>query len=686
MALELILGPANAGKVADLYRRYLDHLDGGGSGLLVVPDRAAVTRAERELLARRGTLVGGSVVTFDGVFRRVVERAGQRRRLLHPARRRLLLARLVARAPLDVLAASARGPRFAESLGRLFDRLGSALVDPQRLAASASDPAAAELAALYAAWWDELDRQRGSDAARQRIVACELLATSLEAWDQSALFAQGFDDLAPAQEALLTRVADRAAAVLTLPYEPGRAAFAVLRPVVARLAERARTTELPPLPGTRPPRLAALERALYEPLRELADGAPADATIVGAEAGGGRAEAEIALEAVCAALREGVAPDRIAIVCPRDPAQRPALAETLRAAGVPLDAGRLPVVGRTGFGHALQGLVGFALGREPSRAQLFAYLRSPWSGVPRRRVDFVEGRLRGGAIANGEAAYRSACELLGAPLHAVEALRAAADVRAALGDAVRGMVAAAAGLHGRTPTGQIATDVLAARAALDALDALGGLDDAPLADELLAAALRAPLPDRGGPDGRVRLVDARGARGLDVDVAIVLGLEHGGFGSAPAEDAFLADDQREALAESLAEPLPGDVDRHLLYMALTRARRRLVLVRRVADDVGRPLEPSPLLADVERAAGGLAVVRRRGLGDVTFAVEDAPTPRERARAVVRLARASPCAPRASPTPTGSAVGSSARTVRSCARRACATRGSCSAWRRSTASP
>jgi hypothetical protein len=256
-------------------------------------------------------------------------------------------------------------------------------------------------------------------------------------------------------------------------------------------------------------------------------------------------------------------------------------------------------------------------------------------------VDFVEGRLRGGAIANGEAAYRAACELLGGPVAAVEALREADDVRAALAGAVRGMVAAAAGLHGRTPTGALATDVLAARAAVDALDALGGLDEAPSADELLAAALRAPLPDRGGSGGRVLLVDARGARGLDLDVAIVVGLEHGGFGGPPAEDAFLADDQREALAEALAEPLPGDVDRHLLYMALTRARRRVVLVRRVADDEGRPLEPSPLYAEVERAAGGLAVVRRRGLGDVTFAVEDAPTPRERARAVVRLAAREP---------------------------------------------
>ncbi len=69
MPLTLLVGPANAGKVAGLLDRYVAALD--RDPFLVVPNRAEVERVERDLLARVPALLGGSVGTFDDLFRRV---------------------------------------------------------------------------------------------------------------------------------------------------------------------------------------------------------------------------------------------------------------------------------------------------------------------------------------------------------------------------------------------------------------------------------------------------------------------------------------------------------------------------------------------------------------------------------------------------------------------------------------
>ena len=249
VALELLVGPANAGKVAELYRRHRASLEAGTPALLVVPTLPALWRAERELLDR-GALLGGLVVTFDGVVERVVRLAGADRAALPSARRRLELARLAAGTQLDTIAVSAAGARFPDALGRLFDRLGSALVDPAAFAsAAAGDAAGTDLGRLYAAWWARLDELAAWDAPRRRIEACRLLAREVTAWDGAVLHVQGFEDLTHAQETLVRLVADRAGAVVTLPYEPGRPAFAALSGSAGRLAEGAAITELPPLTG-----------------------------------------------------------------------------------------------------------------------------------------------------------------------------------------------------------------------------------------------------------------------------------------------------------------------------------------------------------------------------------------------------------------------------------------------------
>src|SRR5438045_5786171 len=103
------------------------------------------------------------------------------------------------------------------------------------------------------------------DLLRRR--AAERLRSQLEAWHGEPVFAYGFEDLTGAEWALIEALAGRAEVQVSLPYEPGRVAFASLRRTADDLAGLAagRVEELPA--GSHrylPAALAHVERALFE--------------------------------------------------------------------------------------------------------------------------------------------------------------------------------------------------------------------------------------------------------------------------------------------------------------------------------------------------------------------------------------------------------------------------------------
>jgi len=112
------------------------------------------------------------------------------------------------------------------------------------------------------------------------------------------------------------------------------------------------------------------------------------------------------------AVRAGTAPDEIAVVCPSVESVRVPLEAAFAALGVPVAfEGRAPLRS-TALGHSLLSLLRFAwLAAE--RPALYAHLRSPYSGVSRRDVDWVEGKLRGRGISRGERAIEVTLELRG---------------------------------------------------------------------------------------------------------------------------------------------------------------------------------------------------------------------------------------------------------------------------------
>src|SRR5262249_7455407 len=99
MALTLLAGPANAGKVALLLERCLGELD--REPFLIVPNRSDVDRVERELLASSGALLGGRIGTFDDLFRRLACDGGEHRPVATDAQRALIVRRAIDGARLN---------------------------------------------------------------------------------------------------------------------------------------------------------------------------------------------------------------------------------------------------------------------------------------------------------------------------------------------------------------------------------------------------------------------------------------------------------------------------------------------------------------------------------------------------------------------------------------------------------
>ena len=639
MGLSLLAGPANAGKVALLLERYLARLD--DEPFLIVPNRSDVDRVERDLLARSGCLLGGSIGTFDDLFERIARGDPSGRPVLSQAQRLLAARRAVDRVlQADGLERS-RSARFAGFVDTLLTALGeleSGLLDPGDLGG--------DLAVLYAAYRAELDRLglRDRDALRRH--AAERLQTDLDAWHGEPVFAYGFEDLTAAEWSLLEALAGRAEVDVSLPYEPGRVAFASLRRTAEDLAALAggRTTELAAYGSqdqtTPVAPLRHLERTLFE--RAPAEPPSPGGAVRFLEGAGARDTLELVAEEVLALVREGVAPERIALVVPSADRFREPLETALAGLGVPYTLEARRRLGSTPVGHALVSLLRFAWAGG-GRRELFAFLRSPYSGLARSSVDYVEGRLRGRAVESPERVVEETERLREAPLVALRELREAASPVDGVRALLQAMLRSAYGLEA-PPAGEISRlDLRCFGAATRVLDELAAWEelDAPLApDELIGALDHVEVPAPQPEPGRVAVLDLLRARTRRFGVVFVLGLEEGSLPRRDRSSPFLDDDRRRELGRRLERPDTVSRDRYLFYTACTRAVDRLYLVREAATDDGSPREASPFWDEVAAVFDAREVARatrRRPLSQLTWPLESAPTERERLRALTRLA-------------------------------------------------
>jgi ATP-dependent helicase/DNAse subunit B len=633
VGLSLLAGPANAGKVALLLERYLARLE--DEPYLIVPNASDVDRVERDLLDRCGCLFSGTIGTFDDLFRSLVRNDPAQRPIATDAQKALIVRRALGAASLNGLARSARTGGFADTLLATLGELESGLLDPADLDG--------DLARLYAGYRTELDRLELWDRDLLRRRAAERIASDLDAWHGEPVFAYGFEDLTGAEWALLEALSGRTEVQVSLPYEPGRVAFASLRRTVDDLAALAdgRIEELAPRSAEYAhPALAHLERALFDesppPPPEL------DQAVRFFEGAGRRGTLELVGEELLALIRSGVAPERIALVAPSVDQWRAPLETVLGGLGIPYAVESRVRLGGTPFGHALLQFLRYAW-LEGGRRELFTFLRSPYSGIARASVDYVEGRLRGRAIASPRRVEEETEKLREAPVPMLADLRAAESPVDGVRALIRSMLRAAYGIEA-PPAGETSRFDLrsygAALRLLDELDGFAGLGEAVGRDDVITGLERAEV--RLGPAneaGRVAVLDLQRARTRRFEVVFVLGLEEGSLPRRTRVSPFLDDDARRELGGRLERPDQVSRDRYLFYTACTRATRKLYLVREAATDEGAPREPSPFWEEVAAVFDPEDVSRataRRPLSALTWPLDTAPSDRERMRALARL--------------------------------------------------
>jgi ATP-dependent helicase/DNAse subunit B len=652
-ALELIVGPPNSGRAGEVEERLRAALP--RDPVLVVPTSDDVASFEERLCEGGGGIIGLSIRTFRWLVEDVADATGAPSPPpLSEAQRQWLCAAAAHRAELRLLARSARRRGFAPALLRLVDELQAALVEPNALldaaAATGDDAYETELARAYALYLELRDESRRGDPHSLASAATTALRANPDAWGGRPVFLYGFDDLTEEQLELVLVLRDAAPVTVAVNWDD-REALAARAELFERLRDLGGTVvaELP-FDGayTESAVLRHLDRHLFEP------GAPAvepDEGIGLLESAGERAEAEAIGGRIARLLADGVPADEILVVL-RSPERHGSLYDrVLGALGIPVAVEASVPLPHTSVGRAM-----IALARATSPAgsadDLLRFMRAS-PGLPAAMADSVEGRIR----RSGAATPDQATEGWKTPPRALERLRSAkpggpwlqtlaALARETAEEPHRREEPTAADSGGK-PFDPL--ELRAAAAVADVLEDIATLDAAlgserETADAAIEALEEATVPLwRGPPAGRVRVLSPYRARAARARHLFCASLQDGEFPAAAPGDPLLGDQRRAALPlAALKRRDPAQEERYLFHACVSRPVERLWLSWRSSDEDGRPSARSAFVEDVldllapDPEAAEQALVHRRSLEEVVFALDEAPTQRELKRSIAAL--------------------------------------------------
>jgi ATP-dependent helicase/DNAse subunit B len=628
MPITLITGPANAGKAELVIDAVRGHLARGEEPLLIVPTRADVEHYLRELAGDRAA-IGVRVERFAGLIGEAVGRAGIARPVLGAlARERLLEALAAGDDPL--LRGLSRGG-FTRALAELISELQVRRVSAGRLvraleswrAAGGGGAVQTGLGRLFADYHDALRRLGRLDAEQRSVLALDTLRERPALWGRTPVLFYGFDDFTTLQlDAIETlgRVVD-APVTVSLPYEPGRAAFAGRASTFQTLAPWAeRERRLQPRADHYAPHarraLGQLERSLFEPraARVAAGGA-----VRLLEGGGERAELELVAAEIAALLERGVAAEDVGVLVRPAGTSLELLEEVFSAGGIPFTAQRDRPFRDAPTGRALLGLLRCVPGRAGEAAtgelgDLLAWLRAPGLLEHQSLADWLELTCRRAGAQDASQA-REVWQARHWRLDVIDQLEQAQQrAPAALLDraarelywlfcAPRRSAAEVLGSGERDEARALA----AGRRALAELRELArnAPELAPASAGELADVLERIvfLSGYGPQPGAVAVLDPLALRARRVRALFVCGLQEGVFPARARPQPLLAEDDRRRLAETSGLRLGEQEDllaaeRYLLYAALSRPQEQLILSWHAADDEGQPTSRSLFVDDV----------------------------------------------------------------------------------------
>jgi len=655
MPLNLIYGPPNSGRAGLVRRRFADALN--RDPVLVVPTLDDLYAFEREL-CQDGAALGGTVVTFRGLFHTVLTAAGSplRAELTRTQRLRAVTVAVAARRyNLGPLHGSTARPGFPVAFGRLLEELQDSELSPEAMEADAEGSGGSaylsDLVVLFKSYTrlcGHLARIDPHSSARE---ALNLLRESGGFWRERPVFLYGLDDLTGSQFELVRALAAVTDVTVALPYEAGNLALAARASLLERLREigvaSEAKTEADPK-NTPNPLLFHLERnfGAAQPERR----APGEGLVL-LRSAGERGEAEAIAAEVAALLGAGARPGEIAVAL-RDPERRgPLIASVLESYGIDaaLEA-EIPAVD-TAVGEALVSLLEAQFGNG-GVASLLRFLRGP-SGQTAQKVDWFEQGVRRRRVQSLDDALKLWQERYGRlpdDLRRIQRVgsRPPAELMAEIGDLAGTMAARPLGGAGDGPALDVTEELemRAAGAISAAMQELAELDQvAPRPRELAPTIEALRFRAWSGPaEGRVRIASPYRLRAARFDHVFVGSLQDGEFPRRDGrDDPFLSDSQRDSLGLQPRRDTDAE-ERYIFHACLALPRQRLYLSYRDSDENGVAESPSPLLEDVRRLldpppssegpdAVQRSLTRGRDLAQVVHRVGDAPSENELARAI-----------------------------------------------------
>jgi hypothetical protein len=564
-SVQLLTGPASSGKTAAAVRHALACAAAGERVIVLTLPAQRVHWLER--LADAGPSVGVEVTNLQNVCYRMLDRLGENRAVvLNPGR-----VALAARA-LEVV----RGAGVSPGEARLYAR---AIAECKRFGVVpevTGDPYQNTLAAVFAQYAQLLEEQALQDLDDVRVRATELLRSS-DLTLGAHLIVDGYRSFASSELEAVATLADLSlGALVTLPAgSPDTHREAWAHPLRPDDLERVRE------------RLNGVHRRLEgtgAPWRGL------PGAVVHSAHPNPVGEARACLRRVKSLLRDGVRPQRIAIVVPHAPLVR-VLEALAREYGVPVAPESAGSFLESPDGRIVDALLGAPAREYPAR-ELRTLSRLEPSLT--RLADALEQH----GIASGGAAYRLVVddpEALAA-LERIQALAAPAQ-----GSAARMLEWFEATLEATVSDHRLRD---AARVtAREAVRIMGGntLDGNAFCDWLrsLLGALGVPHPDAGRGVGIYAPEEVSGRRFQHV---FVLHAVDGAYRAGEAEDFFVPEEERHQLAvllggvPGLPQRLSGLED-SALYDCLTRADSAVYISAPRAER-GTSLRPHPRLAQL----------------------------------------------------------------------------------------